>query len=348
MWPYWLMFLIPAFGLLVSKRIRPSQAWVPWAFIGLLFSLMIGLRHEVGSDWYTYSSQFWLYGQMSLLDAVDVGKDPGYYGLISVVSRAGGEIYTLNLICASLLVVGVVALARKQPVPWLAFLASVPYLLIVVGMGYSRQAAAIGCAMLGLVALGESRVRLFVFWIFVGATFHKTAVLLIPIAALAADRNRIWTAAWIAMMFGVGTWLFLYDSQEALVRNYVESNYANASQGAGIRVAMNAVPSVLVIMFRRKLFGVRRDFRLWMWMALLSLACLPLLMISATAVDRMALYFIPLQLVVFARLPLLAKGGGGRFLIAVSVIAYYAIVQYVWLNYAGHVEDWVPYQFMPL
>lgn len=342
------MYLFPVLAAVAPWRLRASQAWVPWSMVATALALMIGLRHQVGGDWNNYLSQFWLYSQIHWLDAMQIGKDPGYYGISSMVAALGGNIYVLNLICALPLVAGAVALARRQPYPWIALAAAIPYLLIVVGMGYTRQAAAIGCAMLGLVALGESRVRWFVFWVFVGATFHKTAVLLIPIAALAEDRNRIWTASWVALMFALGAWLFLYESSDVLVRNYVQSDYADASQGAGIRVAMNAVPSVLAIFFGRRIFSGRREKKLWIWMAVLSLLCVPLLSLSATAVDRMALYFIPLQLVVFSRLPCLVGRAGIRLLIKLSIVLYYAVVQFVWLSFAGHSEAWLPYSFFPL
>lgn len=347
MWPYWLMFALPAVGALAPGRMKRRQAWLAWALASLALALMVGLRHEVGGDWDAYLRHFWSFGAMRWADAIALGDDPGYYGLTSLIDGVGGGIYALNLVCAVLLVWGTVALARRQPQPWLALLVSVPYLLIVVGMGYTRQAAAIGCVMLGLVALEDARVRWFVFWVFLAATFHKTAILMIPIAALAVDRNRAWTALWVMVLFALGAWLFLLDSSEELVRNYVESDYAAASQGAGIRLAMNAVPAVLVVAFWRRLFRATRNARLWLWMAALALSSLPLLQVSATAVDRMALYFIPLQLVGFARLPQLARSALGRTLIAVCVVAYYGAVQYVWLSYADHAEFWLPYRFMP-
>ena len=348
MWQYWVMFLMVPISAAVFRRVKPSQVWVPFGFVGFVISIIIGWRDRVGGDWYTYAYQFWLYGSMGFSEALAIGKDPGYSVLSSLVYFLGGDIYSLNLVCASALVIGAVVLARRQSYPWLALLAAVPYLFIVVGMGYTRQSVAIGCAMVGLVALEQSRIKTFVFWLFVAAAFHKSAVLLLPMAALAADRNRVWTACWVTVMFALGAWLYLYESSEALVKNYIQSDYADASQGAGIRVAMNAVPSVLAFLFRRKLFEVRRERRLWLWMALFSLICIPLLALSATAVDRLALYFIPLQLVIFARLPLVLKSAGQRLMISGAVVIYYAGVQFVWLNYAGHVEYWVPYRFMPV
>ncbi len=60
--------------------------------------------------------------------------------------------------------------------------------------------------------------------------------------------------------------------------------------------------------------------------------------------DRLALYILPLQIVILSRVPgtLIspALGRGG-------VVLYSFLVQFVWLNYAAHANYWVPYEFHP-
>ena len=97
--------------------------------------------------------------------------------------------------------IGLVFFCRNLPRPWLALAVAVPYLVIVVAMGYTRQGVALGLAMLGLVALGKKGTGWFVFWVMLAATFHKTAVLLLPLAALAAAHNRF-----VASPGGSGRW----------------------------------------------------------------------------------------------------------------------------------------------
>lgn len=347
MWPYWLMLLVPAWGVLVRGKLPAAQARMVWAATGLLFALMMGLRHEVGGDWTTYDIHFDWAASRTFLGALTERGDPAYYGLNWLVSRIGGDVHALNLACAVLLAWGTVAFCRKQPAPWLALFAAVPYLLVVVGMGYTRQAAAIGCALLALVALGDGRRRAFVIWILLGAAFHKTAVVLLPIAALSATRNRAWTYAWVGAMLVLGTWVFLLDTSEQLWTNYVESDYRFASQGAGIRVAMDAVAAIFFLIFRKRLSALGEERKLWTWLSLVALLCIPLLQLSPTAVDRMALYLIPLQLFVFGRLPRLATSVRMRTKIVLSTMAYYTAVQFVWLNFAQTAFAWLPYQMFP-
>lgn len=347
MLPFWLMFLLPAWAVLVPKRLPDRQQFVAWWAVGLVFALMIGLRHEVGGDWFNYLAHFAVTSGMSFSEAVGKG-DPGHYLVNWVVARLGGSIYWVNLVYGAVVAWGTVTFCRKQPRPWLALLVAVPYLLIVVGMGYSRQAVALGFAMVGLVALGEQRIRVFVVFIVLGALFHKSAVLLLPIAALSASRNRFFTAGMVAVTFVLMFYL-LVSTEEAdhLWTQYVE--YRMQSQGAKIRVAMNAIPAALLLLFGRTLEPDQQKRKLWIWIALLSLICVPLVELVSTAVDRIALYLIPIQMFVFSRVPRLAGSDVRlRTLLVLGVVFYYAAVQFVWMNFANHSQYWIPYQFGPL
>ena len=91
--------------------------------------------------------------------------------------------------------------------------------------------------------------------------------------------------------------------------------------------------------------------RLWFWFALAALGLLAWLTVSpsSTAVDRVGLYLLPLQLVVFAYLPeALGRGRGNTRSWVLAVIAYYATVEFVWLNYATHAFAWLPYRWYPV
>jgi hypothetical protein len=345
MLPFWLMFLLPAWAVLVPARLPMAQRVIAWWAIGVLFALMIGLRFEVGGDWGNYLRNLNEVARISFSEAIDRG-DPGHYAINWAVIQLGGDIYWINLLYGSVLMWGTVVFCRKQPWPWLALLVAVPYMLIVVGMGYSRQAMALGFALLGLVALGEHRTRTFVLCVAIGALFHKSAVLLLPIAVLANSRNRFLTAGSVAVTFVVLYHLLLADDADAMWTNYVE--YQMESQGAKIRVLMNAIPAVLMLLFGKRLVPDRQVRRLWTIIALLALLCLPLVPLASTAVDRVALYLIPLQLFVFARIPLLA-GSDVRMRtgLVLGVIGYYAAVQFVWLNFATHAQYWLPYRFAP-
>ena len=346
MWPYWFMFFLAALGVIASLRdlngeLKNSEHRLAWVAVLIIFTLMIGFRHDVGGDWANYARHFNHISYMTFDETLQY-TDPGYYLLNWVVARAGGTIYSVNLVCAVLVVWGVGHFCRQQPMPWLSLLVSVPYLLVVVAMGYSRQSVALGMALIALTYLGKHQTLKFVVYVLLGALFHKSAVLLLPIAALSATTSRIYTFIWVCVVAASGAYFLVLDSAEILWENYVEANYR--SQGGLIRVLMNAVPSIILIALRKWLFYSDTERKLWVWLAIFSLATVPLVTISSTAVDRIALYFIPLQLFTFSRLPFLANRIEWRQLLTIGVVAYYALVQFVWLNFASHAFAWLPYQ----
>ena len=55
------------------------------------------------------------------------------------------------------------------------------------------------------------------------------------------------------------------------------------------------------------------------------------------------MYLIPIQLFVFSRVPRLARTVRGRTPLVLGVVAYYAAVMFIWLNFAVHAEYWLPY-----
>lgn len=351
---YWLMFLLPALAALMMETqrtravagVEPATPNEAWFVVGLVLTLLIGLRYEVGGDWFAY---FYYLDDVAGLpfDEVFLKGDPGYHLLNWLSLELDWDIFGVNVIAGAIFAVGLLAFCRHLPRPWLALAVAVPYLVIVVAMGYTRQGVALGLAMLGLVALGRKGTVGFVFWVMLAATFHKTAVLLLPLAALAGANNRFVAIAWGVGSLALGYWLFLEDSAEKLYVNYVEAEYQ--SSGAMIRLVMNLVPAAILFIWRKKFAFSEAEWRLWFLFALISMALFGAFLASpaSTAVDRIALYMLPLQLVVFAHVPdVLADARETDVSVPLlGVLAYYGLVAFVWLNFADHSFAWLPYRF---
>ena len=140
-------------------------------------------------------------------------------------------------------------------------------------------------------------------------------------------------------------YLFVQASVDKLMTNYVQAEYQ--SQGAAIRVAMNLPPAILFLLFNKRFqLGVQQT-KLWRNFSLGALLALAMLLFtnSSTAVDRLALYLIPLQMFVLGRLPSAFPDRGRlNMQIIVAIVAYSAAIQFVWLTYAANAGFWVPYQ----
>jgi hypothetical protein len=202
--------------------------------------------------------------------------------------------------------------------------------------------------MLGLVALSQERLFTFLLWIGAAATFHKSAVILIPLAIFSGSRRKLSTVFGVAIVGPLVFILLLQESVDRLFAGYVSDGME--SSGAFIRVMMNALPAGVFLLFRKR-FGLGQAVQgFWTWMSLGALLFLPALAVSpsSTAVDRVALYWIPIQIFVWSRLPrAMSSGPRSELFIRQSVVAYSLTVLLVWLLFGDHAFAWLPYRFYP-
>lgn len=337
---YWFVFIITSGFAYLLPEIKKNNINL-WILFGLIFSLFIGFREEVGGDWGNYLRHFEFINYYSALEILK-RSDPGYYIINWFMKDWGFEIYSVNLICAVLFMTGLIAFAKKQPNPILAIAVAFPYLIVVVAMGYTRQAVALGFVFWGLAALADKKLVKFLILVSLGATFHKSAVLMIGLGIFLQSKGKFIRS--LAVLFvGVGIWsAFLAEHQDALWQNYVEVQME--SQGAYIRVAMNLIPSVIFLIYRKQWQQQFPDYLFWFIIAGSSIFAVWFVPLASTAVDRIALYFTPIQVVVYSRLPYLLRHTIAPQTTTFMILAYYFAVLYVWLNYATHAQYWLPYQ----
>lgn len=343
---YWAIFAFFAIGALAEARRQPdfSRPRPIWMFGALLVLVMIGFRYEVGADWFTYKFIFSYAGAVDFARAVNIG-DPAYQALNWLVNDLGGEIVWVNLVCALIFTWGLFRLARVQPDPWLAILVAIPY-MVIVASNYTRQAAALGLVMAGLAALirGGSMGR-FVIYVALAATFHRTAVAVLPLVIFARPGHRFLSLIGGLAAFAALFEFFLADAVDQFVSNYIKTRYS--SQGAAIRIAMEVLASVLFLAKRKDFRFPPHEERMWFYFSLATFGALLALVVtpSSTAVDRLSLYLMPMQVVILSRLPFVyASRPFGTALVA----AYCFAVQFVWLNFAAHAEYWIPYRIYPV
>jgi hypothetical protein len=341
---YWALFILILVGASLEQLIGWRSNVALWG-AGLLISLLIGLRFQVGADWQTYVAIFDLASRLSLSRAATL-NDPAYFVVNWLVYQVGGGLWLVNLVCAVIFSAGLIRFAQVQERPWLTLLVAVPYLIIVVAMGYTRQGVAIGIILAGLSRyLRDGSILKMAMYVLPASVFHKTAVIALPIIGLSTGRRRFIgiLVATAATYFLYG--MFLSSFVSVFIKNYIDVGYS--SQGAGVRIAMNVAPAVVFFLNYRNMALNTIETAVWRNFSLAALALAVLLWIvpSSTAVDRVALYVIPLQLAI---LPRAWKGMLGDRFGFVLVVLYCALVQFAWLKFAIHAHYWVPYRFWPL
>lgn len=342
---YWTLLIVPA-CLAVLAQVRELHGLRP--LINRLFpvailaiAVFVGLRHNVGADWDAYQLRIDRADEFAILDIL-FGRDPGYELLSWFSAQSGFGVYGVNLICSAIFLTGIGMLCARQPNRWLALVVAIPYLVVVVGMNYTRQSAALGLVMMAFCAASDRRLWPSVFLVLIATLFHRSAPIALPFVLLAVFRShslRLSGAVLAVLLLGV----VVKADLSRFTSIYVERD--TESSGALIRLALNFVPALLFVRFRSRMKQMMTppEYELWWWV---SIACLvaPLtlpVLPSSTLVDRAALYILPIQLVVLSRTPSLLSEKGAA---VAGVIAYSAAVLGVWFSLSRYAAWWLPYQ----
>lgn len=348
MFPYWLLFFYPAWKSLFSAN--QKYGWLEACFLILLLSLFIGLRYHVGGDWVIYILNQERIADLSIFQIMSNRVEDVGYELLSYFSYVLGlGIYGSNFICAAIFSAGLVLFSRAQPRPWFSLVLSVPYLVIVVAMGYTRQSVSIGLVMLGILALENSRLRVFFVYVVLAALFHKTAAILsiaaLPVLLKRGNLSSKLLSTFLVLVSALGLfYAFLAPRLEFYLYGYEQQ--AMQSEGAGVRVAMVLLPALVFIIFNRRFKSKPIECMTWLGFSWAAVFCAIALFVlrSSSAVDRIALYCIPLQMYVGSRIPdtkLLSCNP--RLLTFLTVLLAFSI-QFVWLNFAVTAFAWLPYR----
>lgn len=347
MFPYFLVFL-----LTLIPSIIETPKWY-WIFLFSLYVIFIGLRFEVGADWFSYINILEISKHQPWVGFEALLADPAYHWINKIAAALNQEIYFVNLSIAVIYTTCLFTFCQKLKNPYLGLTVAFPYLTTVVAMGYTRQAAAIGIEMLALPALAKGKIRQFIFFVFLAALFHKTAgvLLIFPVVIyilqLLETGKVIHAAAATAFLIPfilVVNWLL-----ETFSYGYLESQMS--SSGALIRLLMNLLPAIAFLLeyyAGHNFFTYApKIYLVLVWLVILSF--LLLLSGSTTVADRLGLYLIPIQVYVLGNFPYLFLYQAPRAVHfwRLTLIAYSFAVLLGWLKFADHAFAWLPYRMYP-
>ena len=402
MWPYWLFFYLFLLNALIHigpsllsingrYLIRPSllsikgRYWsIEWVSIYIFLVLIVGLRYQVGGDWYPYAENL-SNTDASTFDFIYL-RDPGFeflnwlaalydqeIGLFPKAVVLGGkdiyflsdniwtlgsdqEIVLVNFISAIFFSYGLVIFCRNQALPSLSMLVAIPFLVIVVAMSATRQSIALGFFMLGLVALENGNFWRYIKLILFSAFFHASALLLLPLAMVVGGR-KLFIKMLALFLFFVTLFFFMGGMEVGLKwLNYIKSIYFHSkfsikSPGTIIRYVMVLLPVLILLLNINRLITNRIStsiyaIRLWKVFALSSFVMIiPLIFIqSTTVVDRVLLYWLPLQLFVYGNIPVAYLRNKYIYIVIYLMIVLYSLmVIATWFTFANNFNSWIPY-----
>jgi len=263
------------------------------------------------------------------------------------VNLLGGDIYLVNLICALIFVYGVWRFAFLQPNPWLVLIISIPFLTHIVAMGYTRQSVAVGFIFVAIANLQQQKNLWFWIQIFLAAIFYKIAAVFILLGIMQSNRIDIYIKMIILLSFAVIIYTVLQSKLATFYNSYIAVSESGkqfmVSTGAIPRVLMNVIPATILLLNLKNLQIEENIKRLFILMSLAVLITFPLVFWRSTPIDRIHIFLIPVQLMVFSRLSLLVKEAYLKQTLVFGIVISYAFVLFVWFNFARTLRKWIPY-----
>jgi hypothetical protein len=329
---------------LLRVMARTDRAHVLYWLILLGLFLFSAFRFRVGCDW---SGYYYNYLGSAYLDYADAFsfREPLWWLIQVAFHRAGLSYPWVNVLTSAIFFAGIHALARRQP-DRLGFLVLLfPILIINMPMSGIRQGAAIGLLCLSMLALIDQRPLRFVAWILLASTIHASAMaflLLTPLATGKYTRARI---ALTSVLAGPGLLLMSQsDEVQLAVARYVDTDIE--AFGAIFRVGILTLSGFYFLVMLRGAWTRQfpRDLGLasiGSWMMTVLILILPF---SSVIADRFGYYLIPIQAMIFARIPYLRLGPSRKLQAALPYLGLLVVFAYWSINSYNFQKCYVPYQ----
>lgn len=324
---------------------RSIRRFLYWFFL-ITLTIFVGFRYEVGCDWLAYEGHYAFGSEAAFLQSLNL-RDPGHWLLISYLNSLELPYISLNFVASGIFFLGIHFLAKRQPDPLAFIVLCFPILIINMPMSAIRQGMAIGFLCLAYVAFIDRRTLLFIFWILVGLLFHSSIVvflLLVPFVRMRFNIQNIVFGFVIFIPFILA--ILQTDAAEVANSTYLKEGAAEAAGGI-FRLGILSFSGIyFLIAFSsswRKQFPL--DYQLARLGSLMMVFFILLFFVSSVIGDRFGYYLIPLQAMIFSRIPYLQLGRFRKLHAAMPYILLTTVFG-VWTTTSWHFSYcYVPYQF---
>lgn len=335
MLPYLFLLAVPSvFVFMVNSKRNVN---ISLFFMAVLYVLFIGFRFQTGSDWPAYAQMYKHIGQISFYESVFY-TEPGYAALNWLMNKVGLGLIGVNIFVSVIFIFGLVKFAKITPNPFIALVSVTPYLIIVIGMSATRQAAAIGLVFLIFANWKQSNVRKITLSI-MAISFHYSAVIVL-FFVLYSLKIPSWLK-WLIIIFGgIVSFYVLKETSKFTEYNqtYMVTNIV--SPGAIQHALLNGLPAIIYLFFLKKWDAVYEKIDLMRVLSIASIVSVFAVFISSTAIDRLALYLSPIQMMVYSTIPIIFRS----YIYSFFIILVHFIILLLWLIYSNTAFVFIPYK----
>lgn len=326
----------------------PDRRALP-TLIGVTLFLLwfMGTRYIVGCDFKAYYLRYIDILPGLHLSEIFARQEPGFELLAAILKTLGAHYMWLNILTALLMLIGYFIFARDHRSPVLIIALLFPVVIVQLGMSGIRQGVAVAALALASVAFVHGRGWLTAAIILLGAQFHSSAYVFLPMAFLAGRRiDVLRIGAGVVLLSPLAIYL-LSDRLDVYSDRYIEQNYGEiTSKGALIRYGLIMIPQLFFLNYYRELRSeFPRVYGLLKLFVIISFSMIPVAMFSSVALHRINFYLMPFSILTFVYLTYVAVPKKQFVVAQVAVAMTYGLYQLFWFLTSSHAaECYVPYR----
>jgi len=351
---YYIFYFFIVIFFLFSQKILIEKKTKNFFYFLFIITIIIftGLRNNIGGDWIIYNENYIANGEEFSFNKYNIRSDYGWE-LISYLSyKLGFSIHMLNFISSIFFFLCLHNFIKIYYSKLLVYIISFPIIIVILLMGYSRQAIAFAFLLLILSSLFKDRFLPAFIYLCIGIFFHKSLILFFLLFLIFPRKlidkvfaKKIYFLSIIFLFFLL--FLIFFIIKQDLYNLYL--NYFGAAvnknpiaQGAYQRWLINFIPALLFLIFYKKFNTNIIERRIILFFSLFSIFSIFFINYYTTGIDRYLYYFSLIQIYVFSSLPILFQKY--KKIIETLIIIYYSSVLIIWFNFAHHKNAWIPYE----
>ncbi len=314
-----------------------------WVIVIFLLSIFIGFRNETGGDWITYEHFYYSTPEFSLEGLLS--SNVVYVFINKIALYLGIHFIGVNFICALIFMFSLAAFLNQTPNKWLALAISFPIIILVLGMGFTRQGLAFSFLLLLIKALEKKNLFRSVIFIILSILSHKTALFITSfLLFLFLWYHKKYFLLLISILIPIFFISFFWIFYEHLFYFYVGSGQHNFSYGSLPRSLLISFIAILFLILKKKLNNMS-EYQIFIYtsFSLMILFLLPFSIITSILADRLLFYLYPLKLALISFVNLKDKSLNFILFLVSSVYFFYLIL---WISYGVNSSSWLPYKFI--
>ena len=316
-----------------------------WILVLFLLSIFIGFRNEIGGDWIIYEKFY--HNVLNLSFSQIINSSLVYVYINKIAYYTGTQFIGVNVICALIFMFSLAIFLNNTKNKWLALAISFPIIILILGMGYTRQGLAFSFSLFLIKALEDKKLLKSIIFIILSILSHKSALFICSfLLFLSLWYHKKYFYLIISVIIPIFFAYLFWYLYKHLFHFYAGFGQHMFSYGSLPRSLLILFVAVLFIINKKK-FKNMNEYQIFIYTAFASMIIFifPFSIATSVVADRLLLYLYPLKLVFVAFADL--KDKTIRFIIFIisSLYFFYLII---WITFGKNSFSWVPYEFVGL